>query len=188
QDAEPLVDRRVQMLADHARARQRSHFRDRSAVGVLPGQLDDHGMLTRDRVLQRLPKLNRAQVGRRRWIGMRHAPILPAVVTAFHAGPRVSGRFSVRTATCLVRSPLTSWPGLLSASADVVILVALAALAVSRKVSPLARLVVATFAFACAWLVAAGFEAAQAPGWTMLLGGAVVGVSIVVITATLHVW
>jgi len=76
----------------------------------------------------------------------------------------------------------------LSASADVVILVALAALAVSRKVSPLARLVVATFAFACAWLVAAGFEAGQAPGWTMLLGGAVVVVSIVVITATLHVW
>jgi hypothetical protein len=76
----------------------------------------------------------------------------------------------------------------LSVSADVVIVVALAAAVASPKVSRLALLVIATFAFACAWLLAAGFEATRAPGWAMLLGGAVIVLSIVAITAALHLW
>ena len=46
------------------RAPGSSHLRDGAAVRVLPRQLDDHGPLTCDRVLQDLPKLNRTQVGR----------------------------------------------------------------------------------------------------------------------------
>lgn len=83
---------------------------------------------------------------------------------------------------------MTSWPGLLSVSADVVILVALAAALASPNASHLARLVIATLAFACAWLLAAGFEVTRAPGWTIWTGGTVIVVSIVVITATLHLW
>jgi hypothetical protein len=36
--------------------------------------------------------------------------------------------------------------------------------------------------------LAAGFEAIRAPGWTILLGAAVIVVSIAVVTATLHLW
>ena len=84
---------------------------------------------------------------------------------------------------------VTSLIGPLSAFADVVIsgwrwrrTVA------SSRVSPLARPVIATFAFACAWLVTAASEAMRAPGWTIVLGGTVLVVSIVLISATLHIW
>lgn len=83
---------------------------------------------------------------------------------------------------------MTSWTGLLGVFADVVILGVLAMVVASRKLTPLARLVIATFAFACAWLVAAGFDAMGARGWTLFLGAAVIVVSIVVITATLYLW
>jgi hypothetical protein len=83
---------------------------------------------------------------------------------------------------------MTSWIGLLSVFADVVILLALAVVVAGRRVSQLARPVIATFAFACAWLLAAGFDAMGFRGWTMFLAGAVIVVSIGVITATLHVW
>jgi hypothetical protein len=83
---------------------------------------------------------------------------------------------------------VTSWTGVLSVSADVAILVALAAAVARRNISQLARLVIATFVFACAWLAAAGFDAARAPGWTMFVGGAVIVASIMVITTTLHLW
>jgi hypothetical protein len=76
----------------------------------------------------------------------------------------------------------------MSVSADVVIVAALAAAVTSPRVSRLARLLIATFAFACAWLLAAGFEATRAPGWAVLLSGAVIVVSVVAITATLHLW
>ena len=83
---------------------------------------------------------------------------------------------------------MTSWLGLLSVFADVVILVALAVAAANRKVSHLARPVIATLAFACAWLAAAGFDAAGVRGWTIFLAAAVIVVSIGVLTATLHLW
>lgn len=83
---------------------------------------------------------------------------------------------------------MTSWLGLLSVFADVVILLALAVAAASRKVSRLARLVIATVAFACAWIVAVGFDAIRVRGWTLVLSGAVIVLSIGVIIATLHRW
>jgi hypothetical protein len=83
---------------------------------------------------------------------------------------------------------MTSWLGLLSVFADVVTLAALAVAVVSRRVSRLARLVISTLAFACAWLVAAGFDAIGVRGWTIFLGAAVIVVSLGVVTATLHLW
>jgi hypothetical protein len=83
---------------------------------------------------------------------------------------------------------MTSWIGLLGVFADVVILAALAAAVVSRSLSRLARPVIATLAFVCAWLLAAGFDAMGIRGWTMFLAAAVIVVSIVVIAATLHLW
>jgi hypothetical protein len=55
-------------------------------------------------------------------------------------------------------------------------------------VSELARPVIATLAFACAWLITPASDVMRAPGWTIFLGGAVIVVSIVVIIATLHLW
>jgi hypothetical protein len=83
---------------------------------------------------------------------------------------------------------MTSWIGLLSVCADVVIFLALAVAVASPRVSQLARPVIATFAFVCAWLMAAGLDAIRAPAWTIFLGGAVIVVSILVISATLHLW
>lgn len=83
---------------------------------------------------------------------------------------------------------MTSWIGLLGVFADVVILGALVMVAASRKMSQLARLVIATFAFACAWLVATGLDAMGARGWTIFIAAAVIVVSIVVITAALYLW
>lgn len=83
---------------------------------------------------------------------------------------------------------MTPWTDLLSASADGVILIALAAAVASRKLPPLARPVIATLGFACAWLLAAGFDALGVRGWALFLGGAVIAVSVVVITVTLHLW
>jgi len=83
---------------------------------------------------------------------------------------------------------MTSWIGLLGVFADVVILVALAVAVASHRVSLLGRLVIATIAFACAWLLAAGFDAIGARGWTMFLSAAVIVVSIGVNVATLHLW
>jgi hypothetical protein len=83
---------------------------------------------------------------------------------------------------------MTSWIGLLSVFADVVILVGLAVGLASRRVSPIARLLISTLAFACAWLVAAALDAIGGRGWTMFLGVAVIVVTIGVIAATLHLW
>ncbi|HET6866816.1 MAG TPA: hypothetical protein VFH80_12935 [Solirubrobacteraceae bacterium] len=83
---------------------------------------------------------------------------------------------------------MTSWIGLLSVFADIVILLALAVAVASRRVSQLARLVIATFTFACAWIVGAGFDAIGVRGWTLFVSGAVIVVSIGVVTATLHLW
>ena len=83
---------------------------------------------------------------------------------------------------------MTSWIDVLSVFADVVILAILAAVVASPKVSPLARPVVGSLAFACAWLATAVSDALRAPGWTIFLGVAVVVVSIVLITVTLNMW
>jgi hypothetical protein len=83
---------------------------------------------------------------------------------------------------------MTAWIDVLSVSADVAILLALVAAVASPRLSQLARPVIATLAFACAWPLAAGLDAMRAPGWTIILGGAVIVVSIVVITGTLHLW
>jgi len=77
---------------------------------------------------------------------------------------------------------------LLSVSAYVAVLLALATAVASPRLSQPARPVVATLAFACAWLAAAGSDAIRTPEWTTLLGGAMIVVSIVVVTATLHLW
>jgi hypothetical protein len=83
---------------------------------------------------------------------------------------------------------MTSSVALLGAFADVVILLALVAAVASPRVSRVARPLIATFAFAWAWLLTAVFVALRAPGWTMFTGGAVIVVSIVVITVTVHLW
>ena len=83
---------------------------------------------------------------------------------------------------------MSAWIGSLSVPADAVILVALAAAVVSRGLSHLARLMIAAFALVCAWLFAAGLEEMRAPGWTVFMGAAVIVASIVVTTATLHLW
>lgn len=83
---------------------------------------------------------------------------------------------------------MTSWLGLSSVFADAVILVVLAAAIANRNMPRIARPVVATLAFACAWLVAAGFDAMGVRGWAMFLSVAVIVVSLVAITATLHLW
>jgi hypothetical protein len=82
---------------------------------------------------------------------------------------------------------MTASIDLLSVFADVVILLALAAALASPRRSQLARPLIATSAFACAWLLTAVFAAMRVSGWTTFVGGAVIAVSIVVITATLHV-
>jgi hypothetical protein len=57
-----------------------------------------------------------------------------------------------------------------------------------RQTTRLGRLLIATFAFLCAWLLAAELEVLGAPGWTMLTCGAVIVISIIVIIVTLHLW
>jgi hypothetical protein len=83
---------------------------------------------------------------------------------------------------------MTSSVSLLAVFADVVIMLALVAALASPAVSELARPLIAMFAFACAWLLTAGFDALRAPGWTMFMGGAVIVVSLVVIIVTVHRW
>ena len=83
---------------------------------------------------------------------------------------------------------MTSWLGLSSVFADAVIVIALAAAIANRNVSRHARPVIATFAFVCAWLAAAGFYALGLRGWTIFLSAAMIVVSLAVITATLHFW
>jgi hypothetical protein len=83
---------------------------------------------------------------------------------------------------------MTSSVGLLATVANVVILLALVAAVASPRVPQLARPVIATFGFACAWLLTAVLDALRAPGWTIFMGGAVIVVSILVITVTVHLW
>jgi hypothetical protein len=77
--------------------------------------------------------------------------------------------------------------GLLSVSGDVVILLVLAAIA-RPGVSSLARPVIGTLAFVCAWLTTGVSAAAHAPSWTVFVGGAAILASVMVIIATLHLW
>lgn len=83
---------------------------------------------------------------------------------------------------------MTSWVGLSAAVGNVVVLLGLAAAAASPRLSRHARLIISTFAFACAWLMTAAFDAMRAPDWTLFMGGTVITVSIVVAMATLHLW
>jgi hypothetical protein len=77
---------------------------------------------------------------------------------------------------------------LLGVFGDLAILLALAAAVASSRLSRLARPMIATFAFACAWLLTAVFDALRAPGWTMIMGAAVIVVSIGVATVAVHLW
>jgi hypothetical protein len=52
----------------------------------------------------------------------------------------------------------------------------------------LTRLVVATLAFVCAWVITATLDAIRAPGGAMFFGVAAIAVSIVAAVATLHRW
>ena len=83
---------------------------------------------------------------------------------------------------------MTTSVGLLAVLADVVIMLALVEALRSRAVSDLARPLIALCALACAWLLTAVCDALRAPGWTMFMGGAVIVVSIVVTTVTVHRW
>jgi hypothetical protein len=53
---------------------------------------------------------------------------------------------------------------------------------------PLATLMIAAFAFVCAWLITAALDAMRAPEWTMVTGGAVIMVSILAVIAALQLW
>lgn len=83
---------------------------------------------------------------------------------------------------------MTSSVGLSATFVNIVVLLGLAAAAVSPRLSRLARLMISIFAFVCAWLMTAVFDAIRAPDWTMFMGGAVIVVSIIVVIATLHRW
>jgi hypothetical protein len=83
---------------------------------------------------------------------------------------------------------MTSSIGLLSVFADVVLLLALTWAVASARLSQLARSVIATLVFTCAWLTTAASEAIRAPGWTVFLGAAVTLLSIGAVTITLHLW
>jgi hypothetical protein len=73
--------------------------------------------------------------------------------------------------------------------ADLMVLLGWAAAVASPRLSKLARPVIATFAFTCAWLNSAVFDAMLAPGWTIYSWvGAVIVARIVVITGTAHLW
>jgi hypothetical protein len=136
---------------------------------------------------------------------MGHPDVKPSLTRLGGPGGKVRGArgdlFSGRPSTSLGAKPspvavtLRYWStaeerrmNAIRVSADVVILAALGVAVASRRVSQLARPVIATLALACAWLIAAGSAAMQAPGWTMFLGGVVIVASIAVATATLHVW
>jgi hypothetical protein len=83
---------------------------------------------------------------------------------------------------------MTSSVGLSAIFANVVVLLVLAGVGASPRMSQLARLVIATFALGCAWLITAAFDALRAPEWAMFMGVAVIVVSIVVVITTLHLW
>lgn len=54
--------------------------------------------------------------------------------------------------------------------------------------TPLARALVATLVFVCAWLLSAALATLHAPRWTMFTDGAVIVTSIVGIYVCLHFW
>lgn len=83
---------------------------------------------------------------------------------------------------------MSSPASLLGIFGDVLIVLALAAAVANRRVSRLARPLIATCAFACAWLLTAMLDALRAPGWTIFTGGVEIMVSIVVISLTVHLW
>ena|SRR5947209_596628 len=78
--------------------------------------------------------------------------------------------------------------GVLGVSADLAIMLALLAAVASPAVSQLARPLIATLAFVCAWLLTAAFDALRAPGWTTFTGAAVMVASISVTIVTVHRW
>lgn len=54
--------------------------------------------------------------------------------------------------------------------------------------SDLARLIIASFAFLCAWLSTAAAEALRSPDWATIVGGALIVVSVAAVVKTLHRW
>jgi hypothetical protein len=98
------------------------------------------------------------------------------------------GRGRLATRTEAGAAAMTASIGLLGLFAELAILAALAAAVVSPRLSLLARALVATLAFACAWLLSAVLAALRAPVWATAMGCALIVISIVVITVTIHLW
>lgn len=57
-----------------------------------------------------------------------------------------------------------------------------------HRVPRLARPLLAISAFMSAWLLTAMSDALHAPGWTTFMGAAVMVISILVVTVTVHLW
>jgi hypothetical protein len=58
----------------------------------------------------------------------------------------------------------------------------------TRKLSQLARLMIATFAFVCALLMTGALDALRASDWMLVTGAVMLAASIVAVIATLHLW
>lgn len=78
--------------------------------------------------------------------------------------------------------------GLSAVFANLVVFLVLTAAFASRKRSQLDRLATAAFAFVCAWLINAAFEATRPAELIAFLGGAVIVASIVAVLISLHRW
>src|SRR5947209_3547441 len=72
--------------------------------------------------------------------------------------------------------------------ADVVILLALLVAVTRPRVAQVTRPLIATFAFACAWVVTVACDALRAPSWTLVIGAAVLVAITGVIIITVHLW
>lgn len=60
--------------------------------------------------------------------------------------------------------------------------------ALPPRLSQPAGLLIATFTFACAWVVTAALATMRAPGWAIFIGCVLIIVSIVALMVTLHRW
>jgi hypothetical protein len=57
-----------------------------------------------------------------------------------------------------------------------------------RKLSQLARLMIATFTFVCALLMTAALDALRASDWMLVTGAVMLAASIISVIAALHLW
>jgi hypothetical protein len=71
-NGEALDHRWVAVLAHNTAPDERDELDGCATLWVLPRKLEDGGALAGNRILLHLPDLNRRQVGRAVWVGMRH--------------------------------------------------------------------------------------------------------------------